>query len=263
MDAMGHDILSENFENQTVDVSIRTNRDFDGNFTHFTTLFNESLLGDYPEIQNIFGSMKYDTWSTVYDQSQSINWSYYEENDFDWRLFNHSVFYGIQPEILNLDRMQEIIQFESSTGKFTLSQNEIYIDSQIAFTNNFSIGDNISIGNYFREWYPVEQNHTYSIENITIAGFFNILDEPKFNYLFPSNYVYLRDDSIQILTSETFAFSILEHLWNNLSYFEYYDSYQYENFWHIALVLDHTNYDYLNPNKIEVFYNGLITDICI
>ena len=59
MDAMGHDILSENFENQTVDVSIRTNRDFFGNFTHFTTLFNKSLLGDYPEIQNIFGSIKY------------------------------------------------------------------------------------------------------------------------------------------------------------------------------------------------------------
>ncbi len=130
-----------------------------------------------------------------------------------------------------------------------------------AFANNFSIGDNISIGNFFREWYPVENNHTYSIENITIAGYFSVLDEDKFDSLFPENYIYLRDDSIQILTSESSAFFILGHLWNNLSNFEYFESYQYENFWHVALVLDHSNYDYLNPNKIEVFYNGLITDI--
>ena len=52
MDAMGHDMLSANFEDQTVDVSIRSDPEFfSGNFSDFTTLFNQSLLGTYPEIQ--------------------------------------------------------------------------------------------------------------------------------------------------------------------------------------------------------------------
>ncbi|MHA1110423.1 MAG: FtsX-like permease family protein [Promethearchaeota archaeon] len=261
MDAMGHDILSENFEDQTIDISIHTDRPFDGNFTHFTSLFNETLVENYPEIQNIFGAMKFDLWYTVYEHNSPINWSFYEENKFDWRLANQSIFLGVKPSILNQDILQNVVQFESATGKFTPNGKEIYIDSQIAVQNNFSIGDNISIGNFFRFYYPMEENHTYSIENITIAGLYTVLDEPKFYSMFPSNWEYYSEDSIRILTSEDFSFTLLTSLWNNLSNFENYDPWRYEDFWHIAMILDHANYDYLNPRKIQVFYNRLVTDI--
>ena len=141
MDAMGHDILSENFEDQIIDISITTDRTFDGNFTFFTSLLNESLTSSYPEIQEIFGGMNFDAWYTTYEHNSPINWSFYEENDFDWRLSNHSIFLGIKPAILNRDRMQDVVQFESPTGKFSPIGKEIYLDSQIATQQNLSIGD--------------------------------------------------------------------------------------------------------------------------
>ncbi|MBN2156523.1 MAG: ABC transporter permease [Candidatus Lokiarchaeota archaeon] len=261
MDAMGYDILSENFENQTVDVSIRSDRAFSGNFTYFTSLFNQTLTDLYPEIQNIFGAIKFESYFTVYKKSEPINWTFYEQLDYDWRWFNQTIFFGIDPYVVNQDRMQNVIQFVSPLGTFSPSQNEIYIDLQSAIRNNITLGDNITIGNYFHFYYPDEENHTYSIENITVGGFFNILDDFKFNYLFPQNYVYERENSVRILTSENYIYQILTNLWNNISNFQRYDPWQYNQFWHVGIVLDHTNFDYLNPRKIQVFYNKLTTDI--
>ena len=160
MDAMGHDILSENFDNFPVDVSIRTNQDFDGNFSTFTSLFNNSLTDKYSEIEDIYGAIKFQSESAVFDYGQPINWSFYEQKQFRWDWFNHSVFYGINPEILNQNQMQDLMYFESATGDFDPSDNEVYIDKNFATQRNISMGDNLSIGNYFRTWYPVEANFT-------------------------------------------------------------------------------------------------------
>ena len=109
----------------------------------------DTLSENYPDLLDIFGAMKYESWRTVYAREQPINWSYYEKNNYDWRFFNQTIFYGIKPTTLNHERMQEIIQFESPTNTFSLSENEIFMEHTVAIQNNFTIGDNITIGNYF------------------------------------------------------------------------------------------------------------------
>ncbi|MHA1727812.1 MAG: FtsX-like permease family protein [Promethearchaeota archaeon] len=283
MDALTYDMFSENFRQIYCDFSVTTDVPFDGNFSKFRNMF-EPLKENYSEVSEIFGSVAVDLYDTCYNFTGSpINWSYLEKTNFNRSLFTRMKLYGIDEGILNLPQMADLIEFtDNMTFSFNTS-NQVYVDIKTAVKYNLTVGQNISIGNLYKDYdygydYDYDEgqitvtNYTFSEDNITIAGIFRIIDQDSFNSLFPGyysysyypeyygyeDYYYYSEDQISILTNADFAYDLFIDL---TDYNSRQELYSYTDNWMIGIICDHDQYNFINPDSITSFSRRLSLQI--
>jgi ABC-type antimicrobial peptide transport system permease subunit len=264
-DSLGTEMFKSQFSNLYCDFAISTEKEFDGNFTQIKNII-EPLESNFTQLESIYSSLFGNFRNACFNfSSGSINWSYYEEEFFNSTLFNNLNIFGIDEFILNQPFVENFIQLDANSSfSFNDTGRWIYLDSYSAQKNNLTIGQNISIGQLYQKYnstYKIYENYTYSIENITVAGIFEITDFEDFNKLFPINYYYI-ENAFTIISSSEFSYEIYNKLWNN----SVPDNIWPELKWMVGVITDHDSYDYLNPDLIQDFFDKysravLYTDI--
>ncbi|MBD3352760.1 MAG: FtsX-like permease family protein [Candidatus Lokiarchaeota archaeon] len=262
-DSLGTKMFEEEFDTILCDFEISSDKDIDGNFTKIKEKISP-ITNNYSEVEEIYASTIHDFGSSCYNKSGgSINWTFYEENNYKSSLFEETYLFGIDQNILNLEILEDIISFYPANDfqiSTDLNKREIYINSKMAYELEIEIDDNITMGHFYREYdfsqTPISwKNATYSAENLTVVGFFNVSEHTLFESLF-STQQYIRDDEYYVLTSAEMGHLIYTELVNTTANLYYLDE-----IWMIGVIMDHSEYDFLNPQKIESFFQRFERDI--
>lgn len=259
-DQLGAKKLQDQFDVLLCDFEVQTGTDFDGDFAELKNML-DPIRENYDQVDHVYGSHAEDYLSaTINSTGADINWTRYEEQNFNASLFSRLNMLGIDEEILNLTRMGGFIEFENGSFSVSkrLSRREVYIDQTSAIMYDISKGDNITIGQFYRDYsaWPTITNVTATVGNLSVVGFFTIQHYDNFKQLFTSSF-WGTEDSIHVLTSAELAYALDQEMFND----DKPERYSGSQSWMLGIICDHSQYDYLKPESIEVFYERVSRDI--